>query len=219
MSTEKDLRDTRPSKMLQGLMLMALLVGCGTTDKPAQLRGDRLTETVDIRLLPATPQRIDDILLFERDGVTPKTIRGGATSIDSGPVWNSVFIGSEQSDITFTINSAVLEAYYCGYGCGFRYTYKVTGDLACNSKIFPVSTEGSQHAAWAMNNALHEAVELAVLGVAKRSMLIAEKCDDDSESRLGVYKELRELNELREQGIISDEEFEAEKKKILDAPE
>lgn len=200
------------------VFLISVIYGCGTTDKPAQLRGDRLTEKVDIKLLPASSERIDDILLFESDGVTPKTIRTGATTIDSGPVWNAVFIGSDESDATFTINSAVLEAYYCGYSCGFRYTYKVSGDLSCHHKAFPIRSDGSQHAAWAMNNALHEAVEQAVMGVAKRSQLIMEKCGESRESRLGVYEELTKLRELQQQGIITDEEFEAEKEKILNTP-
>ena len=68
-----------------------------------------------------------------------------------------------------------------------------------------------------MNNALNQSVEMAITAVAERSKLIVENCSDTGESRLGAYEELKKLSELREQGIITDEEFEIEKKKILNS--
>jgi len=95
------------------------------------------------------------------------------------------------------------------------FTYRVSGTLACEENKYPIQAEGSRNAAWAITTAMHEAVEQAVVQMARQSELLVEKCDNSGSSRLDSYEELSKLEELRRDGIITDEEFEAEKKKIL----
>jgi hypothetical protein len=45
----------------------------------------------------------------------------------------------------------------------------------------------------------------------------AESAEKEEEKSIDLYTELKKLAELRDDGIITNEEFEAEKKKLLDA--
>ena len=49
------------------------------------------------------------------------------------------------------------------------------------------------------------------------SLSDAEPTDTDSESKPDLYTELKKLDELRDEGLLTDEEFEQEKKELLEA--
>ena len=62
-------------------------------------------------------------------------------------------------------------------------------------------------------------VKFSCVDIAANSRDVSDSSDDQkqTENRESIYADLERLNDLRERGILTDAEFDAEKKKLLDA--
>ena len=206
---------SRLSAAFSCALTATLFVGCASNE-PIKMKGGGIEMSVDIRLMPEGLDRLDEYKLYE--GFSRNEEKVAYFEVNTGPVWAAIFSGSENSPATFHIDSAKLEAYYCGYGCGRMYTYTISGMLDCKGTNHPIVAEASENVAW-VAPAMQISVEQAILKVAREAELKIKRCNNQAEPDVDLYDELIKLDELRQKGIITDEEFEIEKKKILRSDE
>ena len=196
------------------------LVGCAPTgfntktgmfDPPAIVR----TGPVVIRLIPSDPNRVDPFSVVSTQRPTPYD------KILTGPFWNPVFVGNDESNASFTIESAKMSLQH---GRDRRtYTYYVSGYVTCSGTNVPIASAGVRWTSRQPEKAMGDAINRAIADAAKKAESIATNC------RLNKYKpnetppiealnqQLTLLNDLREQGIITESEYQAQKEKLLES--
>jgi hypothetical protein len=162
--------------------------------------GHRFAETILVRLVPFDSERRDP---FDEGGFD--------LLIATGPYWTNVFTDNEDVQETFTI----VDARLVGDGFGtVHYTYIVKGELTCGGQKYEINTKGSRSANFAVENARREAIQNAIVSTTDKIRQYLESCRAD-EQQSDKYQKLRELDSLRGEGILTEAEFEAEKRKIL----
>lgn len=165
---------------------------------------------IPVRLIPYDETRID-----------PFTVLGKPNSIITGPYWTRIFSNDQSIEESFTISSAELESVLPrGMFKKVQYTYSVEGTLQCMGNTYNVSTRGEERAAFAKSahlNAMRLAIQQGVKRAAAIGMDHIEACHRKRPEPKDVYSELEKLGELRDKGILTDEEFEQQKKRLLDA--
>lgn len=195
-----------------------LMSGCSNTGKPARWNEDVQAfappvkikhDPVDIRLIPYDPNRKDPI----RDFPKPEY-----NAVLSGGYWTKTFVGDENSDASFTIDSA---EWVIRGGSIATHIYNVVGHVTCNNTDFPILATGGDSSGWAVLPAMADALRAAVVDAATQASAIADNCRQqapppDGSVSTSKYDDLRKLGELLDDGIITQKEFDEEKRKILD---
>jgi hypothetical protein len=146
------------------VVFILFLSGCAA---PMTLRLDdsgeqRLTDadSVNVALAFGDAERIDRI------GST-------STSALTGPIWKRAFCGKTDSALgSLTVRNATLKQSLSGAGFTIRYTYTVEAVLRVGTNDVVLKATGSRAAAMAAGSAMRQAVELAVLEVAKQTKLV-----------------------------------------------
>ena len=190
------------------MALVLLLNGCVVSQ--GHVYTPELTQissvSVPIRLIPYEFERID---------------RFGYDFALTGPFWTGRFTDNEEIDETFTIVTTE-SAEELGFSKS-TITYFVIGELSCGGMTYPIKAQGSRSYTTDQRRikAIRDAIERAIESVVDSAIQFIATCRA-VENKSGpdaddIYTELTKLDELREKGIISQEEFEALKKKILEA--
>ena len=196
-------------------LLLLVLSGCGAMNQPIGWNSEtELFEPsveieispVNIGLVPADPNRIDPFIGMNEP--YDKVLTGG--------YWTKIFVGGDDADATLTLDSAQWSAKG-GYTA--TYTYEVAGYVTCNNTKFPVFATGRGSSGWVILGAMEDALRAVVTEIAMKSESIASSCEqidapsDSSQSIETMHDELILLNDLLERGIITDSEFQEQKKK------
>ena len=112
----------------------------GCVSEPIKLGTPQTTEIVDIKLTPNNVYRIDKMI--------QPSIWGDVISfVETGPIWSSVFVGTELSEASFEILSAFIDVEL---GYSGTWTYIIKGQVLCGENAYPISAQGSRSAAWAL---------------------------------------------------------------------
>lgn len=154
-------------KTIKLLLISTIPFLYGCSSSTVTLGEVQTTEVVDIDLPEQEKSRIDNIIqptIWGNDVVTP---------VETGPIWASVFIGSELSESSFNITSAVVDVEL-GYSA--TYIYKIKGEVHCKGSVYPVEAQGSRSAAWALESALRQSISKGVTNIAKQAKFISENC-------------------------------------------
>lgn len=147
------------------IILLPFVNGCSSG--VMKLGNVETKEVVDINLIPKNQNRIDKIIqptIWGRDVVT---------QVETGPIWNSVFIGTESSKTSFNILSAFVEVEL-GYSA--TYIYRIKGQVSCKGTIYAVEAQGRRSAAWALESAINQSVSRGIINIAKQAEIISEAC-------------------------------------------
>jgi hypothetical protein len=89
-------------------------------------------------------------------------------------IWKKVFVGDPQSDIQVVVIDHYMDYKYVGvlgmFGPDARtqMTYHATVKVTIRGKEFTLETEGRRQAAVAINSAIRQSVELAIVDLSKR---------------------------------------------------
>ena len=196
---------TRIERLINCTFLLVAfgLVGCVGDGYVYRIEpSDSFTGPVNIRLIPFDVERTDP---YDYSGPYNQFIV-------TGPYWTQIFSDSETIDETFTIVKAnlVVDIRYSAH-----WTYFIDGEFQCGGATYPISTQGYRSAMYAVKNAMRESIQLGISSAAEMAMQFLEACKKTGSSTDDIYSELTKINELREQGIISEEEFEVLKKKVF----
>ncbi len=163
-----------------------------------------LNTTVQLKLIPDNPQRKDRLVRRAHSGRDDLHIL-------TGPIWSQVFIGTDQSAGSFTIDSTRMTQQGSLSGL---FIYDVEAHVECHGRTFPVKASGKRSANLRTKKAMTEAVERAVLDAANQSLSILQVCRGMA---IDIPEQLIRLDELRQKGILTNEEFEKQKRKLLEA--
>lgn len=152
-------------RILACIVAAALVAGCGTPAPVhlAEIPGEKRIAPTDPVLVAISPELASRI---EKVGDLP---------VVTGETWRAVFIGDSSARWRFELTSSKLEQSIAGAGFTMRMTYTAEGILTNGSQRFTVSGQGSRAAGMAVPSAMRQAVELAVVDIARRCRhLIAE---------------------------------------------
>lgn len=129
---------------------------------------DRLHgETVNIALTPGVAERAESIF----DGSGEATQVSGLT----GPVWKKVFVGSADAPATLSLVKTKLAMSVAGGGFTFRFDYEVAAELQVGDKKYPLRAHGTRAAGRMFESARRQAVEMAILDMARQAKQIMER--------------------------------------------
>ncbi len=170
-----------------------------------------LNTTIAVRLVPFDPMWTDTFVDTRSESL-----------VRTGHFWTAVFSSSESIDETFEITHARLENI--SSRGSYLYAYHVEGELACGEDRYPVKAQGSRSSFMRPDRAKAEAIERAIGNVVDALNGHLRRCRINSASRstptrstVEVYDELLRLKDLMDKGILTHEEFETQKKKLLES--
>ena len=192
------------------IALLVALSGCVTEDAINELPPSAsLSVSVPVRLNPYDPQRVDPLREEFRD-----------RSIRTGPYWTQVFTDSQDIDEVFTITNAHMHDN--GFSPRTMFTYNIEGDLFCSGKVYPIKAQGSRSTGSRVELAKSQAIERAMVSLVdsiekylRRCERVAREIPPPKREVVDVYDELLKLKELVDKGVLTQAEFDAEKKKLL----
>jgi hypothetical protein len=192
----------KPLVALAALILSA----CAADGIVYELPSSRaFTASVPVRLVPFDPMRLDPY----KQGKHNEFIRTGSR-------WTVVFSDDARIAETFSITSARLEDD--GLVGNYLATYFVEGDLSCGGNIYPIKALGRRSASLQIDKARSDAIERAILSVAMSIEKHLAQCQltvQPEPREVDMYDELIKLKQLRDEGILTEAEFEAQKEKLL----
>ena len=165
------------------------------------------TASVPIRLVPFDPMRVDPY----KQGKHNDFIR-------TGPHWTVVFSDSSHIAETFSITHARLEDN--GFDGKYLATYFVEGELSCGGKIYPIKSQGSRTANVRKEKARSDAIQRAILSAVDSIEKHLDQCQATVQPEpraVDMYDELIKLKQLLDEGILTKDEYEAQKKKLLES--
>ena len=192
------------------LATLVLLCGCVTEGTVTELPPiASFSKSVPVRLEPYDPDRVDPL----REEFEDHFIR-------TGPYWTLVFTDSENIQEVFTINNAHMHDN--GFSPRTMFTYKVEGELACGGKVYPIDAQGSRSTGSRVQLAKAQAIERTMVSLVdkiekylRRCERVAREIPPRKRQVVDVYDELLKLKELLDMGILTQAEFESEKRKLL----
>ena len=190
--------------------LLAVLCGCVTQSPIDELPPTAtFSKSVPVRLNPYDPQRVDPLREEFRD-----------RSIRTGPYWTRVFTDSRDVAEIFTIKEAHMHDN--GFSPRTMFTYNIEGELFCSGRVYPITAQGSRSTGSRVDLAKSQAIERALVSLADSIEKYLQRCDraareipPPKRQAVDVYDELLRLKDLVDKGILTQAEFEAEKKKLL----
>jgi hypothetical protein len=166
---------------------------------------------LQVRLEPFDPQRTDPYLGQRR-----------YDQVRTGPFWTTAFSGSDLAADTFTIKEAWLEDL--DGQRQYLFAYNVEGEFQCDGKLYPIKARGLRSTNFRPDTARAQAIQRAIISVADSIQHSQRRCTQETatdpmprRSPVDVYDELLKLKELVDRGILTEEEFEAQKKKLLES--
>ncbi len=179
----------------------ALLGGCISQGKVFKVEPTpNFAEPVPVRLVPFDVDRNDP---YETDYF-----------FATGAYWTSVFSNDQAISETFTITEAHLEVH-SNVIQGGQFTYFIQGVLTCEGVEYSIDAEGQRSFAFNPTAAQREAIQRGIVSTIDSINRNLELCRE-STTDFDDYDRLRELKSLKDEGILTEAEFEAEKKKILE---
>ena len=192
--------------------LLVLLCGCVTESVVDDLPpSTSFSVSVPVRLNPYHPQRVDPLREEFRDRM-----------IRTGPYWTQVFSNSADIEEVFTIRKAHMHDN--GFSPRTLFTYSIEGDLYCAGKVYPIKAQGSRSTGSRVELAKSQAIERALVSLVDSIEKYLVRCEragreipPPEHQVVDVYDELLKLKELVDKNILTQEEFESEKKKLLES--
>ena len=181
----------------------------GVFDPPALV----YTSPVAIQLIPNDPNRVDPFSVVSESSPSPYN------KILTGPFWSPVFVGKDESDVSFTIESAKMTRRKGGDRN--TYTYSIGGYVSCSGTSVPIASAGSRWTGQRHHKAMGDAINRAIADAAQKAQVIATDCRANNLKPNGaplvenLNQQLTLLNDLREQGVITESEYQAQKEKLL----
>lgn len=112
---------------------------------------------------------------FARTDTLEDMWRKRQNAIETGPFWHRAFIGSQNAETLFSIDSTIMKVTIEAMGFAGRCTYIVDGRLMANGQTFPIHAEGTRAFAMDAAGALREAAELGIESAAKQAEALADR--------------------------------------------
>jgi len=156
----------------------------------------------------------------DRDRVEPMYVFDNAKgALRTGELWRKVFTGTPgQSEGTLRLTSTRFDWTIIAAGFASRYTYVAEGELTAGGRTVNLKANGSSTTGFSTDSNLREAIlEAAELMATQAIDTLASQKPGAALPPKSVADRLRELEQLRSEGLVSATEYEAKKKALLDA--
>ena len=138
----------------------------------------------------------------------------------TGEIWSRAFVGVPgQAKAVLSIKSSRFTWEVVALGFASRYTYVAEATLTTPQKTVSFKSEGSSTSAFPTEKNYREAVQSAVEAMVKQAKEALTSLAPAGENQVprSVFDRLRELEKLRQDGLITDDEYQRKKTSILEA--